>query len=295
MSKKYPKLNDEEWVRQQYCIKKLTPTKIAHIINCSDFAVRQALKRLGIPMRTKEEAVIKYFEPNNKEWLEKEYLVKKLHPRQIAEIVGCSASTVRGALKRFGIKTRSISECKKGEMHPFFGKHSPMYGRHHSEETKVKQSNALKGEKNPMYGRRGKENHRYGKYPSEETKEKMREGCKHRVFPKIDTKPELIFIDFYNKFGIAERVKDTRDNSFHIGRLNPDFIIPDMKIAIFINGDYWHSPLLNYKLKFNRTVNGQIKICKRHRWVPVTIWETDLLREDADAFVLHILKEEGII
>ena len=51
---------------------------------------------------------------------------------------------------------RKISEAKKGENHP-------MYGKSHSEEARKKISEALKGENNPMYG----------KSHSEETRKKM--------------------------------------------------------------------------------------------------------------------------
>ena len=94
----------------------------------------------------------------------------------------------------------------KGENHPF-------YGKHHSEETKQKMSEAKKGEKHPLYGKqlseetrrkmseakkgeklseetKGKisksisgENHPlYGKHHSEETKRKMSEAKKGKHF-----------------------------------------------------------------------------------------------------------------
>lgn len=308
MSKKYPRLNNKEWLYQQYCIKKLSTTKIAHIINCNDTTVWRALKELDISIRTRKEALTKYFELNNKEWLEEEYLVKKLSARQIAEIVGCASSTVREALKRVGIKSRTISESKKGEMNPRFGKHGYMYGKHHSKETKAKLREANKNpseetrqklrevHKGKHHTEAAKKNMREAKKnTSEETRAKLREARKHRKFPTIDTKPELIFINFYNKFGIADRVKDTRDNSFHIGRLNPDFVIPDMKIAIFVNGDYWHSALLKPNLGYTQQPENQMKICKRHKWKAVIIWGTDLLREDAEQFVLSVLRKEKII
>lgn len=173
---------------------------------------------------------------------------------------------------------QKMSEANKGENHPFFSKH-------HTEETKKKKSEAMKGEKN----------HNWGKHVSEETRRKMRESRKHRKFPTHHTKPELIFIDFYYLFGINDRVEDTSNNSFHIGRLNPDFIIRDMRIAIFVNGDYWHSGLLKYDLGHTQRPENQIRICKRHKWKAVIIWESDLLREDAKAFVLNILRENKII
>ena len=46
-------------------------------------------------------------------------------------------------------------------------------GKHLSEETKAKMSNALKGQNNPQYGLKGENSPRYGKHHSEEAKAKM--------------------------------------------------------------------------------------------------------------------------
>ena len=63
-----------------------------------------------------------------------------------------------------------ISEKLKGE-------NSPIYGKHLSEETKQKMSEKKKGENNPMYGKKGIYNR------SEETKEKMSEKKKGENHP----------------------------------------------------------------------------------------------------------------
>lgn len=67
----------------------------------------------------------------NREWLEGKYLDEKLSAREIADIVGCNPSSVRGALKRADIPIRTKSEMYKGTKNPNFGKHP-------SEETKRK-------------------------------------------------------------------------------------------------------------------------------------------------------------
>lgn len=125
-----------------------------------------------------------------------------------------------------------------------------------------------------------------------------RENVKYRhefLNTNTHTKPEGIFIDFYKELSIAERVEDTHNYSFFIGRLNPDFIIRDMQVAIFINGDYWHSPLLRPKLKETQRFDFQIAECKKHRWKALIIWESDLLRKDAREFVSLLLKKEGVL
>jgi len=68
---------------------------------------------------------------------------------------------------------KNISESKKGEKHPF-------YGKHHSEETKKKMSKKNKGENNKMFGKKH----------SEETRKKMseirNEGYYSNNIPKYD-------------------------------------------------------------------------------------------------------------
>ena len=89
-------------------------------------------------------------------------------------------------------KKREISEAKKGNKNPFFGRqhtektkeelseaskgeNNHNYGKHHSEETRRKMSEAKKGIKNPNFG----------KHLSEETRRKMSEakkGANHPMF-----------------------------------------------------------------------------------------------------------------
>ena len=71
---------------------------------------------------------------------------------------------------------QKMSQASKGENNPMYGKRgkdSPMYGKQHTEETRRKISQANKGEKHPMYGKRGKGTPRYGKHHTEETRNKL--------------------------------------------------------------------------------------------------------------------------
>jgi G:T-mismatch repair DNA endonuclease (very short patch repair protein) len=66
------------------------------------------------------------------------------------------------------------------------------------------------------------------------------------------------------------------------------------RIAIFVNGNYWHSPLLKYNIRDSQRADVQVKICKRHRWKAIILWEADLLRDDSEAFVLYTLAKYNI-
>jgi len=93
----------------------------------------------------------------NREWLFKKYWEEELSFREIGKICEKSHQTIWKQFRKFKIPSRIIGG-RKGEKHPFYGKH---FTRKHREKI----SKALKGIK-----------------PSKETREKMREaklGNKH--------------------------------------------------------------------------------------------------------------------
>lgn len=108
---------------------------------------------------------------------------------------------------------RKISEANSGENHPF-------YGKHHSKETKEKLRNANIGEKNPMYGKRG-ENHpmygvhrygeeapNYGNKHTDETKEKMRKSVEEKGGFKRGNNPSAKKIICLETMEIFDCIKD---------------------------------------------------------------------------------------
>ena len=136
------------------------------------------------------------------------------------------------------------------------------------------------------------------RHPSEEEREKFREIRRHQKIPMHHTKPELIFKEICNKYNLP--FKYTGDVSLWIGKdkkkLNPDFVeCNGKKIVVEIFGDYWHSRLLNRNLREDAGLNYRKRHYSHYHWKSVFIWESDLLREDAEAFVLHTLREESVI
>ena len=174
--------------------------------------------------------------------------------------------------KRFTEEHKNkIRETHKGEKNPF-------WGRHHSKKQIEKWSKERKGENNGNYGR----------CHTKQEKERMRKARKCRFYPKHHTDIELIFEKICKKHNLP--FKYTGDGSFWIGKnpsINPDFIeCNSKKVAVEIFGDYWHSPLLNYKLKEDRTLPYRKKVLKKYGWELIVFWQSDLLREDAEQFIL---------
>lgn len=211
----------------------------------------------------------------------------------------------------------AISESKKGEKNPNFGKHPSIgtrekmseanknpsketrkkigeaargrapwnKGKHHSDETKRKISEALKGGKAPWLG----------KHLSVETRKKLSEARKNqKSFPRHHTKPELIFEEICKKYDLP--YKYTGDGAFWIGKnpsVNPDFVdCNGKKIAVEIFS-YWHDPIRRFgKVRYSHTYEGRKAILKKYGWKLIVFWQEDLEREDAEQFVLSVLEKK---
>lgn len=119
--------------------------------------------------------------------------------------------------------------------------------------------------------------------------------CKRKKLrmPTHHTKPELIFEQICKNNNLDFHY--VGDGSLWIGKkeekqLNPDFIEANgKKICVEIMGAYWHSPLLNPKIKKNRILTIRENHYKKYKWQSIFIWDTDLFRKDAEKYVLNEL------
>jgi len=124
-----------------------------------------------------------------------------------------------------------------------------------------------------------------GKKFSKETKQKISEARKHQIFPTHHTKPELKFEKICKKHNLP--YKYVGDGKFWIENINPDFVESNgKKIAVEIFGNYWHSPLLNPKLRENMTLSYREKALKKYGWKLVVFWEDELKSENAEKIVM---------
>ncbi|MEA1998134.1 MAG: NUMOD3 domain-containing DNA-binding protein [Euryarchaeota archaeon] len=110
---KSKKLMDKEWLEERYIEERLSATEIGNILGCCNTAVLGALERFEIPRRNQVEAHAKYEKVLDKESLESLYIIQKKSAREVGECLDCSTSSVFGALNRYGLPIRPLSEAIK--------------------------------------------------------------------------------------------------------------------------------------------------------------------------------------
>ena len=119
----------------------------------------------------------------------------------------------------YNLKNSAIGS-EKGEKHPF-------YGKHHTDATRQKMSQAKKGEKHPMYGRTGEKHPMYG-----------RTGEKHPMYGKTHTEEAKQKISQASKgeknpmYG-RTHTENTRNKISQANGGKPFVAIKDGKIKIF--------------------------------------------------------------
>lgn len=252
------------------------------------------------------------------------------HKKILAVCDGCGKVRV---IEKAHYRSLCRSCCHKGEKHPMFGITGERNHRWNrvkricetcGKEFEVKASRAKKGKGQfcscacANKGRKGENNPEWkgglvkricevcGKefevYPSR-IKNGLSRFCsrscprKKQAIPKHHTKPERIFERICEKYNLPFHY--VGDGSLWIGKnpsINPDFVeCNGKKIAVEVFGDYWHSPLLRYNIGDYQRADVRTKTLKKYGWKLIVLWQTDLLREDADAFVVSVLKKEKVL
>jgi len=80
-----------------------------------------------------------------------------------------------------------------------------------------------------------------------------------------------------------------------IGGMIPDFVnVNGQKAVIEVFGDYWHDETKR-DINWKYTEFGRKAAYSQLGYICVVIWESNLKRPDAEAFVLSVLKKEGVI
>jgi DNA mismatch endonuclease (patch repair protein) len=132
---------------------------------------------------------------------------------------------------------------------------------------------------------------------------KKRSEVMARIRNKGNRSTELRFIVLLRGAGI----KGWRRHVKMPGK--PDFIFPKMKVAIFVDGDFWHGnpatfrpPKSNIdfwrkKINYNRQNDRRITVAlKKRGWKVLRLWESDLKREPEKALLdvrRHLIEDEA--
>ena len=112
------------------------------------------------------------------------------------------------------------------------------------------------GEKNPFYG------HKH----TEETKQKIREIRLKTKFKTKNTKIEKILQEGLNKNNIKYKKHLTVCDI-----CQPDIVFPEKKIAVFADGDYWHSKTHKDGKAWEKDRN-QDKVLSQNGWMVLRFW-----------------------
>ena len=110
----YKQLEDKNWLNQKYAIEKTNQDEIANIIGCTSWSINNALKKHGIPIRSRSEALklryerkphlSKYPLLENKDWLYQMAIVERKTYREIKELAGAKEEQhIIQMLKKHGL------------------------------------------------------------------------------------------------------------------------------------------------------------------------------------------------
>lgn len=91
-------------------------------------------------------------------------------------------------------------------------------------------------------------------------------GRMKQIFPKKHTKIEIMMQD-----GLHAKNIQFDTNKSVLGICIPDVVIPDKKIAVFCDGDYWHNRP-DYKIRDAR----QNETLQNNGWVVLRFWEHEI-------------------
>jgi len=229
---------------EQYYKKNKTMKEIAVILKCAHETIIRYFKRYNLKAKNKSEACkgrrknTKYNQIITKNYLIKEYIVKKTNACQIAKEIGCTHKNILYYMKKFNIPRRNPSEAKIGIPKPksFSKKISKIKKKFHKLHP-----NFCKGKNNSMFGvhRYGKDSPAYGKPASH-----GKGAYYNNVYMRSSY--EIKFAFFLDCSGIKWEYESKRFY-FEDCTYCPDFYLPEWNLYIEIKG-YWRD---NTKKRFD--------------------------------------------
>ncbi len=208
--------------------------------------------------------------------------------------------------RKRGYKLSAETRLKMSLNHAdFSGERHPMFGRHHTEETKAKISKKKTGQRPSTEARQKMSIALKGKPKTAEHKAKTISQWQNKEWADrqiklqrqgrsiMPNKPETIVRDILNRH-FPNEWQYTGDGKVVIERLNPDFVnVNGRKLIIEVFGDYWHTKRVR---KYHNTEKGRIEVYQKYGYRTLIIWEGDI-NKDPDKVLSDIKQfvEKSII
>lgn len=265
-------------IKSLYINEGLTIKDIAKRFNCSNNTILKRLHSYGISIRTERINI-------SKEELESMYIRDKLTIYQIGQKFGCDAVTILNRLNHYNIPTRKKGESNVGrykveipveeiknlyiERKIPISKIKKMFNCHAATMRKRLErcgvpirsiSEALKGNPSPMRG----------KHHTEETRKKLSVLTVKQLASGRMKRGDTMIEKKIEEGLILNRIYYQRQVSL-CGVTVPDFYLPDYRLAIYADGDYWHN-LQIVKIRDER----QNKILKLNGYQVLRFWEHEI-------------------
>jgi len=180
---------NRDWLYQKYIVEKLSEVEIGEMCGLWNTTISYNLIKYNIPRRSRSEynRRIKKKEGNNKDWLYQKYIIEKMCARQIAKLCNCSRTTIAVWLTKYNIPRRSAKDYSYSEERKIrmSGKNHPMFGKHHTKETREKISKSNTGKiiseetrEKISKSNKGENCYWFGKHHTEETNMKISKSRK---------------------------------------------------------------------------------------------------------------------
>lgn len=291
-----------------YILEKKGEPHIAKMLKTDTTTISNWLKEYGIKRRSAMEAKFvslgKDIRKPSREELYKWYVKDKMSMPQIAKKLGISVTPLTNWLKEYNIKIRSGSEA----LFNVYGKEIKKPTRSQLKRwyliekmscteigkiTGASKTTVLSWLQEEEIIRRGLREATLSTYKRRPDLIKLiRSNRLKQIFPKKDTQIEKKMQKELKRRGIKFRVHLPVENI-----CQPDIIIPEQKIIIQCDGDYWHANPKIYKnkklteqqKKIVAKDKNQDKLLKSRGWVVLRFWESDI-NSDASKCVDKIVQ-----
>jgi len=282
---------NKEKLEELFYEKQLSKREISRLLKVPYKTIEYWMNKYGIKSKTVQ---------ITKDGLEDLYIRKRLSMSRIASMYNVTSATILNKLRKYKLKTRTSSEAGKNNPHPArrkikIGKEAleKLYWEEtlsqkeigdilNCDQTTVAKWMKIWSIKSRTY--------KESATPITHEKQQKMQQCLHRK----PTRPEQCFIEIIKKNQLPYRY--TGNGDVMIGAKNPDFFNTNgNKVVIEIFGEVYHSPLFTFmnEIGYSRTYKGTMEHYKKYGLKCIVFWDRDVLRDDAEEFVLKTLQEEG--